>query len=279
VGSRRAAEAKRWIASRFMKPASKVGTIALLVGLMLPGAAVLAFGQVAAGSLSGVVKDTASAVIPGAKVSLQKTKSEKSVDTVTDTEGRFKFSDLRPGIYQLRVEHSEFKSATKENIVVVESQNTETDLKLERPQACDDASAGPSDFTDSDKAEIVRLVLVDALVEKKIPDYRLLTETQNSIVVSTLNIQRSWVPNLPNYTLKLMSPAEIQRRADGQGDFLYLSFAEFKVKGSCVAVTLANSWAVGKKSGMGYLSGGGFSYEYRRQSGKWIGKWISGWIS
>jgi len=253
--------------------------MALLVGLMLLGATVLAFGHVAGGSISGVVKDRGSAAIPGAKVTLQETKSTKAVETVTDTEGRYKFTELPAGSYQLRVEHSEFNSATKESIAVVESRNTEIDFRLETRQACDDASPGSSDLTDSDKEEIVRLVLVDALVEKKIPDYQMLVESKKSVVVSTLNIKQARIPTLPDYTLKLMSPAEIQSRADGQGDFLYLSFDEFKVKGSCVAVTLVNSWAVGKKSGMGYLSGGGFRYEYRKQSGKWVGKWISGWIS
>jgi hypothetical protein len=260
-----------------MQQDSKVRSLALLIGLMLLGATVLAFGQVAGGSISGVVKDRGSAVIPGAKVTLQGTKSSKSVETVTDSEGRFKF--IPPDIYQLRVEHSEFKAATKESIVVIESRNTEIDFRLETPQACDDASSGSTELTDSDKEEIVRLVLVEALVEKKIPDYLMLVENKKAVVVSTLNFKKAWVPTLPDYTLKLMSPAEIQSQADAQGDFLYLSFDEFKVKGSCVAVTLVNSWAVGKKSGMGYLSGGGFSYEYRKQSGKWVGKWISGWIS
>jgi len=253
--------------------------MALLVGLMLLGATVLAFEQIAGGSISGVVKDRGSAAIPGAKVTLQETKSTKAVETVTDTEGRYKFTELPAGSYQLRVEHSEFNSATKESIAVVESRNTEIDFRLETRQACDDASPGSSDLTDSDKEEIVRLVLGDALVEKKIPDYQMLVDSKKSVVVSTLNIKQARIPTLPDYTLKLMSPAEIQSRADGQGDFLYLSFDEFKVKGSCVAVTLVNAWAVGKKSGMGYLSGGGFRYEYRKQSGKWVGRWISGWIS
>jgi len=50
-----------------MKKTLIVRLMALLVGLMLLGATVLAFGQVAGGSVSGVVKDRGSAAILGAK--------------------------------------------------------------------------------------------------------------------------------------------------------------------------------------------------------------------
>jgi hypothetical protein len=36
---------------------------------------------------------------------------------------------------------------------------------------------------------------------------------------------------------------------------------------------------VGKRSRMAYLSGGGYTYEYRKESGKWVGIFVSGWIS
>jgi hypothetical protein len=71
----------------------------------------------------------------------------------------------------------------------------------------------------------------------------------------------------------------IQSRADNRGSFPYLSFIEFKVKGTGVAVTLANTWAAGKGSRSLYLSGGGVVYEYRKQAGKWAGKTLSVVIS
>ncbi len=134
-------------------------------------------------------------------------------------------------------------------------------------------------MSDADKAEIVRLTLEDALIKKTIPDYNRLVEGGRGIAVSTENIKAEWVPTFRGLKFILLSPAEIQRKADREKDFLYLSFARFRVKGSCVAVTLANSWAVGKNSAMGYLSGGGSVYEYRKHGTKWIGKGIGGWIS
>jgi hypothetical protein len=76
-----------------------------------------------------------------------------------------------------------------------------------------------------------------------------------------------------------MGQRQIQRKADREGDFLYTSFPEIRIRGACIAVTVANTWAVGRRSRMVYLSGGGYNYEYRKQSGKWVGKFVSGWIS
>lgn len=46
----------------------------------------------------------------------------------------------------------------------------------------------------------------------------------------------------------------------------------------CIAIFLGSTWAVGHSSKKQYLSGGGSTYEYRKQSGKWIGKYLSGWV-
>jgi hypothetical protein len=240
--------------------------------------------QIEGGSISGVIKDSESGAVASAKVTALLENSQptsKSFEVMTDSEGNFTFNNLPAGTYGIRVsvERSLFKPETKTNIRVRKSQNTRVDFRLKYAQACDDTPSQPSKVSDSDKAEIIRLTLEEALVKKKIPDYNLLIEGKESIVLSTKNIKPSWVSDLPGYKLALMSPSEIQKKADSGGDFLHLSFVEFKVKGSCVAVTLANSWAVGKNSGKGYLSGGGFTYEYRKQSGKWVGKGISGWIS
>ena len=87
------------------------------------------------------------------------------------------------------------------------------------------------------------------------------------------------MPSIPGYKLILMDPIKIQKKADQEGDFLYLSFSDFKVSSSSVVVTLMNGWAVGKKSDMVYLSGGTSTYEYRKVFGKWLGQLIGGTIS
>jgi hypothetical protein len=249
----------------------------------LQGAIAKSSAQTEGGSISGVVRDDSGAV-PGVKVTARLENSpppSKSFEAMTDDDGKFSFMDLPIGTYVVRasVEQSLFKPEAKTNIRVRKSQNTKINFRLKYVQACDDSASGPSNVSDADKAEIVRLTLEDALVKMKILDDNPSTRGKESIVLSSKNIKPDWVPNLPGYKLVVMSPSEIQKKADSEGDFLYLSFVGFKVKGSCVAVALANWWAVGKNSGMGYLSGSTSNYEYRKQSGKWVGKGLGGLIS
>jgi hypothetical protein len=171
-------------------------------------------------------------------------------------------------------------SYENENVIVAVAQTTKLNI-----QVCyggcreKDAAIKPIEITDADKAEIVNQVLEKALIGKNLPDYNMLIEQKGQIVLSTKNIKPEWIKLPANIKLKFMSEKEIQSKADNTKDFLYLSFAEFKQAKKGVVVTLTNGWAVGKNSGMGYLSGGGNIYIYRIESGKWIGESLGGWIS
>lgn len=255
----------------------------VLILAALPFLIASGFAQTERGSISGVIKDPTLAVVPGAKVvaSLQNSNLQSARNTfevTTDNEGRFKFDNVPTGTYQLAVTSHEFKPDVKKDVHVHTSQTTDVSFWLKFIQPCEGSSAS-DDATDSDKGEIVRLVLEDALIKKTLPDLGILVDGKGRIILSTKNIKTSWVPTLPKFKLVLLSPTEIQEKADREGDFLHLSFSEFKVRGSCVAVTIANSWAVAKRSRMGYLSGGGSTYEFHKESGKWVGKMVSGWIS
>ena len=255
----------------------------VLILAALPLLIARGFAQTERGSISGVIKDPTSAVVPGARVvaSLQNhnlQSARSTFEVTTDNEGTFKFDDLPTGIYQLAVTRNEFKRDVKKDVHVHTSQTTEVSFRLKFIQPCE-GSPARDDATESDKSEIIRLVLEDALIKKTLPDLGILSEGEEHIILSTKNIRTSWVPTLPKFKLILLSPLEIQEKADREGDFLHLSFSEFKVRGACVAVTIANSWAVAKNSRMGYLSGGGSTYEFHKESGRWIGKMVSGWIS
>ena len=93
------------------------------------------------------------------------------------------------------------------------------------------------------------------------------------VVLSTENINASLVPDIPNRNLVLLRPEEIQKKADDQGDFMFLTFNRIEVRGSVVQVVLANTLAKGKDSEKteGYMSGGFFNVEYQQISGEWVG--------
>lgn len=144
---------------------------------------------------------------------------------------------------------------------------------------CQTAGQEPA-FTVEDKAEIVRLTLERALVGQEIPDYGLLIESGEPIILSTDNIEDVAIPDLPGHSIILMTPAEIRAKANAEGDFLYTRFEPFKVESpDKVNLGFGSQWAVAEDSTTGYLSGGGLQMVYERQADGWAGEVQAMWIS
>ena len=139
-------------------------------------------------------------------------------------------------------------------------------------------------ITDEDKAEIISQMLRRELVGKEVnekdelvSDFELLVKAKGGIVLSNKHLE-SLVPEILEIRVMTLSPREIQRKADREGDFMYLVFTQFDVKGVKVLVTLTKTWAKGRSSTMIYLSGGAETYEYQRKNGKWVGKFLQGYV-
>ncbi len=65
------------------------------------------------GSISGRITDPQGAVVPGAQVSARQTDTNVTSETVTDSAGRFRFSYLRVGPYEVKVHVQGFMDATR----------------------------------------------------------------------------------------------------------------------------------------------------------------------
>ena len=128
-------------------------------------------------------------------------------------------------------------------------------------------------LTDQDRSELIRQTLERALIDNEMIAAGVLVKDNDSVVLSTENINASLVPNIPNRNLVLLRPEEIQKKADDQGDFMFLSFNRIEPRGSVISVVLANTLAKGKDSEKteGYMSGGYFTVEYQQISGEWVG--------
>lgn len=132
---------------------------------------------------------------------------------------------------------------------------------------------------ESDMIEIIRLSLTIALVDKRIPDYRLIKDKEN-IVLSTENIVRDLVPEIFGVNLIILEPDEIQLKADREGDFLYLRFTKLEFQNDRNAIVhLDNMWMKSKTSPYTYLSGGGLALAYSKESGIWNSTVLYSWIS
>jgi len=140
------------------------------------------------------------------------------------------------------------------------------------------ATAFPT-ITNRSEKEIVTRSLNLALVKQELPDYKILKK-RNPIILSTENIAPDLIPNLPGVNLTILSPAEIQNKADAEGDYLYLRFTQLRIGTLMSTVSLDNVWVRSKDSKTFYLSGGGLKLRYYNLFGFWIqspyiGRWIS----
>lgn len=124
-------------------------------------------------------------------------------------------------------------------------------------------------------------MLERALVHNEIPEPTL-RGVNNQVILLTRNIKPEWVPKIPGVRFVLLSPSHVQKRADREGDFMYLFFSLLQVKDAKVMVSLAWDCAVGRHSRPlappFRLCGGGFTYEYRKELGKWVADFRGGGI-
>src|SRR5215471_276364 len=103
-----------------------VGTCALLVCAM--GAA---FAQFDTATVSGIVRDQATAVVAGSKVTIENVATGVVKATNTDQNGSYTFFDVQIGRYKLKAEAQGFKAAIAEEFTVTVNAHQRVDLQLE----------------------------------------------------------------------------------------------------------------------------------------------------
>src|SRR5438876_24362 len=86
------------------------GLLVVLAALLLHVPTVAA--QVDRAALTGTVKDTSNAVVPGATVTARNAATNVPAVSVTDTQGTYVIGGLIPGSYVVDVELSGFKKST-----------------------------------------------------------------------------------------------------------------------------------------------------------------------
>lgn len=236
--------------------------------------------QAPAGSLFGTVTDISGALIPNARVWATLRNSPTAHDPVvfeteTDQDGRFMLKKLPAGVYTVRAGVAGSEAQIARIVSVPEGKAVK--LAIELSHACEQGSETAEVITGEDKAEVLRLTLAQAVRSKLL--WLDKKQIANGVILATQNIEPEWVKNVSGIKITLMAQKQIQTTADRDGDFLFLSFSEFRAKGNCIVLTLVNTWAIGKHSKTVYLSGSAHTFEYRKQSGKWVGKLIGGWVS
>jgi hypothetical protein len=124
-----------------------------LAALLVAGPAVLSAQT--QGEITGRVADPTGAGIPGATLTLISVSTNAVRTTATTTTGDYTFPSLAPGFYNLRTEHSGFKSAVSNNVEVQVQQTVRLDISLQVGQVSDsvDVSA-TADLLQAENASV-----------------------------------------------------------------------------------------------------------------------------
>jgi hypothetical protein len=85
---------------------------------------------VVTGSIAGVLKDPSGAVVPGAKIKLKSLARRFSRSAETDRQGRFVFSEVPVGSYQVTVTASYFDIAVLHDLIVIAGDETAANVTL-----------------------------------------------------------------------------------------------------------------------------------------------------
>jgi hypothetical protein len=114
-----------------MRIRTALAAVALLTVSVLPGGT--AFGQIKSGTVTGVVTDSAGAVVPGANVSVVNHDTNLATSAITDETGSFTVPYLAPGRYTINVEKagSGFSKYTNPNLTVSTAQTVKIDVALQ----------------------------------------------------------------------------------------------------------------------------------------------------
>src|SRR5436190_17914483 len=102
-----------------------VAAFALVLALAAPSVA-----QDYRGKVQGLIADDNGAAVPGAQVLLRNFNTGVEVTRTTNDDGRYVFDFVEPGEYTVVVEHTGFKKAVQEHVVVRVRGDLSVDLKM-----------------------------------------------------------------------------------------------------------------------------------------------------
>jgi hypothetical protein len=150
----------------------------------------LCYGQATTATVEGIVSDSGGAGVSGAAVKVENNATGISRSGQTDSSGRYEFTALNPGTYQITVEASGFGKKVLTGIILQVSQDARVDIQLQVGQVVD----------------TVEVQAVGALLD---------TETSsNGTVIDNKKVVELPLSNRQFYSLALLSPAPYQPAQD-----------------------------------------------------------------
>ena len=134
--------------------------VSLAVGICLAGfLPERTFAQGAGGQIEGTVRDQQSAVLPGATVTLRNEQTGVTRVAVTETDGRYLFPALAPGVYSVKVELQGFATTETKNITITIGLSLTDDFSMKLQSVSETVTvAGTAPVIDTTKSEVAGVV-------------------------------------------------------------------------------------------------------------------------
>ncbi len=174
--------------------------------------------------------------------------------TSTDQNGKFSFSDLPVGKYEVVVSLTDID---KMRPVKVVPGIANIDIRL--GIACDGFAAKKA--VEAEDAQIMRKALLEGL-------HRMASADSKRLVISTANLPGQLVVEDLGPDIVFFSE---DRNLSKDEPFFRVS--DLTVRTGCVGITIENV------SNKGNMSGEGMTLEYLQNNGKWSGRKVGGWVS
>ncbi len=146
----------------------------LLAVLVIAGSSTLAFAQ-ATTTLSGVVKDSAGGVIPGATVVVKDNTTGTTLETITNANGVYSFAAMQAGTYTVTAALSGFKTAQVNNVRISLDTPANIDMTLQVGELTETVNVtSSSELVNTQTATVASTLNADQL-------NRMPTPTRNAI--------------------------------------------------------------------------------------------------
>jgi Carboxypeptidase regulatory-like domain len=134
--------------------AMRSGFVSLIV-LTICLIAATASAQILYGSLVGTVKDAQGATVPGATVTVTNKDTGLTLDTTTNSEGAYSFTNVLPGNYDVKISLTGFREFVRSNVPVSISNISRVDVTLEVGTLSETVTvASEAQLLQTDKADV-----------------------------------------------------------------------------------------------------------------------------
>ena len=129
--------------------------------------------QILYGSVTGNVKDSQGAAIPGATVTIVNKETNLTRDAVTSGDGTFTLNNVLPGPYDVKISLTGFREAVRTNVPVTIGQISRVDMTLEVGALTETVTvASEAQLLQTDKADVHTELKSDAITSMPLNRFR-----------------------------------------------------------------------------------------------------------